>query len=181
MAYPDPRRPYVLHTDASGSELGAVPYQEQEKVLRLIANLNTSRTGKMQFLALKWAICGQFRGYLYYPSSFVVYTGNNHLTYVLSAAKHSPSLDSSDIHDVIKRKGPEYPVYEIKPKKDEGRKNRLVHRNLLVSCDYLPSDENKPARKDYLESYRSDHNPNLACHTVMKHLATMKTPKHDYL
>ena len=37
MAYPDPRRPYLLHTDASKSQLGAVLYQEQEKVLRLIA------------------------------------------------------------------------------------------------------------------------------------------------
>ena len=37
MAYPDPRRLYVLHTDASESGLGAVLYQEQDKVLRVIA------------------------------------------------------------------------------------------------------------------------------------------------
>ena len=36
MAYPDPRSPYVLHTDASESGLGAVLYQEQNGVLRVI-------------------------------------------------------------------------------------------------------------------------------------------------
>ncbi len=38
-------------------------------------------------MALKWAICEQFRDYLYYSPSFVVYTDNNPLTYVLSSAK----------------------------------------------------------------------------------------------
>ena len=37
MAYPDSRRPHELHTDASESRLGAVLYQEQNKVLRVIA------------------------------------------------------------------------------------------------------------------------------------------------
>jgi hypothetical protein len=36
---------------------------------------------------LKWAICEQFIDYLYYSPSFVVYTDNNPLTYVLSTAK----------------------------------------------------------------------------------------------
>ena len=47
MAYPDPRSPYVLHTDASEGGLGAVLYQEQNGVFasyRLwITNFNTSR------------------------------------------------------------------------------------------------------------------------------------------
>ncbi len=38
-------------------------------------------------MALKWAICEQFRDYLYYSPSFVVYTDNNPLTYALSSAK----------------------------------------------------------------------------------------------
>ena len=42
---------------------------------------------KLEFLALKWAICEQFRDYLYYAPSFTVYTDNNPLTYVLSTAK----------------------------------------------------------------------------------------------
>ena len=44
-------------------------------------------SGKLEFLALKWAICEQFRDYLYYAPSFTVYTDNNPLTYVLSTAK----------------------------------------------------------------------------------------------
>ena len=38
---------------------------------------------------MKWAICEQFRDYLYYAPSFTVYTDNNPLTYVLSTAKLS--------------------------------------------------------------------------------------------
>ena len=44
-------------------------------------------SGKLEFLAMKWAICEHFRDYLYYAPSFVVFTGNNPLTYVLSTAK----------------------------------------------------------------------------------------------
>ena len=44
-------------------------------------------SGKLEFLALKWAITEHFRDYLYYAPSFVVYTDNNPLTYVTSSAK----------------------------------------------------------------------------------------------
>lgn len=44
-------------------------------------------SGKIQFLALKWAICGRFRDYLFYTPHFVVYTDNNPLTYILTTAK----------------------------------------------------------------------------------------------
>jgi hypothetical protein len=43
-------------------------------------------SGKLEFLAMKWAICEQFRDYLYYAPSFVMFT-DNPLTYVLSTAK----------------------------------------------------------------------------------------------
>ena len=97
MAYPEPNNSFVLHTDASESGLGAVLYQQQNDVLRVIAygsrTLTTAEknyhlhSGKLEFLALKWAICEQFRDYLYYAPSFVVFTDNNPLTYVLSTAK----------------------------------------------------------------------------------------------
>ena len=87
----------MWHTDASESGLGAVLYQQQNDVLRVIAygsrTLTTAEknyhlhSGKLEFLALKWAICEQFRDYLYYAPSFVVFTDNNPLTYVLSTAK----------------------------------------------------------------------------------------------
>jgi hypothetical protein len=84
MAYPEPNSPYVLHTDASESGLGAVLYQEQNRKLRVIAYGSRTLTaaennyhihsGKLEFLAMKWAICEQF-------------PDNNPLTYVLSTAK----------------------------------------------------------------------------------------------
>ena len=44
-------------------------------------------SGKLEFLALKWAVCDHFRDYLYYASEFAVYTDNNPLKYILSSAK----------------------------------------------------------------------------------------------
>lgn len=44
-------------------------------------------SGKLEFLAMKWAICERFRDYLYHAPSFVVYIDNNPLTYVLTTAK----------------------------------------------------------------------------------------------
>ena len=97
MAYPNFSDPLILNTDASEVGLGAVLYQRQNGSLRVIAygsrTLSPSEknyflhSGKLEFLALKWAICDQFRDYLYYAPSFTVYTDNNPLTYVLSSAK----------------------------------------------------------------------------------------------
>lgn len=44
-------------------------------------------SGKLEFLAMKWAICERFRDYVYHAPSFIVYTDNNPLTYVMSTAK----------------------------------------------------------------------------------------------
>ncbi len=97
MAYPDFNSSFILHTDASESGLGAVLYQKQNDELRVIAYASRALTsaeknyklhsGKLEFLALKWAICDHFRDYLYYSKKFVVYTDNNPLTYVFSSAK----------------------------------------------------------------------------------------------
>ena len=97
MAYPDFQKPFVLHTDTSKDGLGFVLYQYQDKTLHVVAYGSRSLTpaeknyhlhsGKLEFLVLKWAICDQFRDYLYYACSFKVYTDNNPLSYVLSSAK----------------------------------------------------------------------------------------------
>lgn len=107
MAFPDFETPFVLHTDASNDGLGAVLYQKQEGKLRVIAYASRTLTpaekryhlhsGKLEFLALKWAICDRFRDYLYYSPPFTVFTDNNPLTYVLSSAKlnatgHHPTM-----------------------------------------------------------------------------------------
>ena len=43
-------------------------------------------SSKLEFLALKWAVCDHFRDHLYHAPHFMVYTNNNPLKYVLSTA-----------------------------------------------------------------------------------------------
>lgn len=97
LAYPDFSLPFQLHTDASEHGLGAVLYQHQDCKLRVIGYGSRMLTlaernyhlhsGKLEFLALKWAVYEKFRDYLYYAPSFTIYTDNNLLTYVMSSAK----------------------------------------------------------------------------------------------
>ena len=95
LAYPDYKLPFVLHTDSSSEGLGAVLYQKQNGKLRVIAYASRSVSKseshypahKLEFLALKWAVCEKFHEYLYGSNMFEVYTDNNPLTYVLSSAK----------------------------------------------------------------------------------------------
>ena len=97
LAYPDYDAPFIVHTDASQDGLGAVLYQKQNGSTRVIAYASRTLTpsernyhmhsGKLEFLALKWAVTEQSRDYLYYTPEFVVYTDNNPLTYVLTSDK----------------------------------------------------------------------------------------------
>lgn len=97
LAYPDFTRPFILHTDASQRGLGAVLYQNQQDKMRVIGYGSRTLTpaeqnyhlhsGKLEFLALKWAVCDKFKDYLYYAPHFTIFTDNNPLTYVLSTAK----------------------------------------------------------------------------------------------
>ena len=97
MAYPDYQLPLFIHCDASNQGLGAVLYQTQEEVDRVICYGSRTlseaeknyhfHSGKLEFLALKWAITDRFADYLSYAPHFMVYTDNNPLTYVLSTAK----------------------------------------------------------------------------------------------
>ena len=71
MAYPDPSLPYILHVDACQKGLGTVLYQRQKGKLRVIAYGSRTLTrsernyhmhsGKLEFLAMKWAIVDHFR------------------------------------------------------------------------------------------------------------------------
>ena len=98
MAFPDFNRSFVDHCDASQDGLGAILYQEQSSgKLAVIAYGSRTLTpaeknyylhsGKLEFLALKWAITERFRDYLYYAPSFKVFTNNNPLTYVMTTAR----------------------------------------------------------------------------------------------
>ena len=71
MAYSDPSKPYIVHTDANELGLGAVLYQHQENKLRVTAYASRTlspseknyhmHSGKHEFLALKWVIVEQSR------------------------------------------------------------------------------------------------------------------------
>jgi len=71
MAFPDFIKLFVLHTDASPEGLGAVLYQEHNGKLRVLAYASRTLTpseknyhmhaGKLEFLALKWAVTEKFR------------------------------------------------------------------------------------------------------------------------
>ncbi len=94
LAFANPKLPYVIHTDASSTGLGAALYQEQEGSMRVIAYASRGLTPsesrypahKLEFLALKWSIVEKFHDYLY-GNTFTVVTDNNPLTYVLTSAK----------------------------------------------------------------------------------------------
>ena len=83
--------PFKQHTDASSNGLGAVLYQHQDGLGRVIAYDSRSLkpaernylTHKLEFLALKWAITDKLHDYLYGPK-FDVFMDNNPLTYILS-------------------------------------------------------------------------------------------------
>lgn len=90
----NPQKPYLLHTNASSVGLGAVLYQEQEGLKRVIAyasrGLSRSESRypahKLEFLALKWAVTEKFNDYLY-ETDFTIMTDSNPLTYLLTSAK----------------------------------------------------------------------------------------------
>ena len=96
LGFPDFNKSFIMHTDASNQVLGAVLYQEQGGKLCFIAYASRTLTkaeknyhlhsGKLEFLALKWAVTEHFRDYLI-GSSCTIYTDNNPLTYVLSTDK----------------------------------------------------------------------------------------------
>ena len=103
LAYPDFSKPFLVHTDASQEGLGAALYQVQEGKTRIISLASRTLTpaernyfmhsGKLEFLALKWAVTDKFHDYLINGQEFEVVTDNNPLTYVLTSAKlHSTGL-----------------------------------------------------------------------------------------
>lgn len=94
LGFANPKLPYILHTDASTTGLGAALYQEQGGQMRAIAfasrGLSHSESRypahKLEFLALKWSVTEKFRDYLY-GNEFTVVTDSNPLTYILTTAR----------------------------------------------------------------------------------------------
>ena len=98
MAYPDFTKEFSLHVDASQEGLGAVLYQQQKDGRQAVVAYGSRsltsaeknyhiHSGKLEFLALKWAVTERFRDFLYHAPHFTVYSDNNPLTYVLTTAR----------------------------------------------------------------------------------------------
>ena len=74
LAYTNFTKPFKLHTDTSGSGLGAILYQiHNDGTDAIISCASQSLTKakmhypahKLEFLALKWAVVEKFHEYLY--------------------------------------------------------------------------------------------------------------------
>ena len=102
LAYPDYSVPFILHTDASSAGLGCGLFQEQDGTIRVIVYESRTLVGseekyhssKIEFLALKRAICDHFRDYLLYAPEFHVCTDYNPLTYIETSSK----VNATDQH-----------------------------------------------------------------------------------
>ena len=95
LAFPNFNLPFKLSCDASRNGLGGWLEQVQPNgKYRPIAFASRKTSNaerqypvhKIEFLALKWCVTEKFKDYLY-GKSFVIYTDNNPLTYVLKSAK----------------------------------------------------------------------------------------------
>lgn len=96
LAHPNFDEPFLLSVDASSNGLGAVLSQVQEggSTARPIAfaskSLNYAQSRypahRLEFFAMKWAICEKFHHWLR-GQRFTVWTDNNPLTYILTKAK----------------------------------------------------------------------------------------------
>lgn len=101
LSHPDFDRPFILSTDASLDGLGAVLSQVPagEERARPVAFASKSLTRsqanypahRLEFLALKWAVCEKFSHWLK-GHKFTVWSDNNPLTYILT----KPKLDACE-------------------------------------------------------------------------------------
>ena len=139
MAYPDFK-----------TGLGPVLYQEQGEKLRVVGygsrtltpteRNNHLHSGKLELLAVKWAFTDKFWDYLFYEPSFVVYTDNNPLTYVMSSAK----LNATSLRWVA-----ELADYIFTIKYRAGDTN--IDADYLSRITWTPKWE--PVRKNYLRTF----------------------------
>lgn len=110
LAHPDFSHPFMLSVDASLDGIGAVLSQmkEGETKARPIAfaskSLSQSQRNypahRLEFLALKWAICDKFSHWLK-GQVFTVWTDNNPLTHIMT----KPKLDCCEQRWVAKLAG----------------------------------------------------------------------------
>ena len=101
LAHPDFNQPFILSTDASldgiGAVLSQVPVGEDKACPVAFASKSLSRSQmryhahRLEFLALKWAVCDKFSHWLK-GHKFTVWTDNKPLTYIMT----KPKLDACE-------------------------------------------------------------------------------------
>ena len=97
MSFPDFEKPFIVYCDASETRVGAVICHNQDEILKIISYASSTLApaetnynlhhGKLELLALKWAITDRFHDYLLYGSPFDVYTDNYPITNVLTSVE----------------------------------------------------------------------------------------------
>ena len=139
LAYPDPSKEYLLETDASKLQLGAVLSQKQldgryhpiafgSRALHGV-EVNYHST-KLEFLAMKWSI-KHFQTYLL-GHHFKVHTDNNPITYFLM----SPNMDATKqrwINKLVK--------YDFSLKYQKGKNNTVPDALSQIREEHLPDAE----------------------------------------
>lgn len=156
MAYPLFDKPFDLHVDASGEGLGAILYQRDDQgIPRVVAYASRTlspaeknyhmHSGKLEFLAMKWAIADRFRDYLYYAPHFTVYSDNNPLCYVLT----TPRLDATRLRWIS-----ELADFNFSVKYKPGPRNRDADGLSRMSLDFttLQSECTMESTKDEVEA-----------------------------
>uniref|UniRef100_A0A3B3HM86 Gypsy retrotransposon integrase-like protein 1 n=1 Tax=Oryzias latipes TaxID=8090 RepID=A0A3B3HM86_ORYLA len=154
LGFANPKKSYILHTDASTIGLGAALYQEQDGKLRVIAyasrGLSASESRypahKLEFLALKWSVTEKFHDYLY-GSSFTVITDNNPLTYILTSAK----LDAAS-----HRRLAALSTYDFKLQYRVGHRNQDA-ASLSRRPHHQPTDAHGLKEWDLVNQFTRDH------------------------
>lgn len=171
LAFADPQKPYILHTDASTTGLGAVLYQEQDNQLRVIGyasrGLSQSESRypahKLEFLALKWSVTEKFSDYLY-GNNFTVVTDSNPLTYILTSAK----LDATSYRWLAALSTFSFKL-SYRPGKLNGDADGLSRREQEKRADDPRSQKEKERIQQFTQDHLTDpENPDEVDHSVVK-------------
>ena len=129
--------------------------------------------GKLEFLALKWAITDQFRDYLYYSPKFTVFTDNNPLTYILTSAK----LNATGLRWVNKLADFHFDVrYRlVKANADADTLSRMLisFEEFMSGCSGMVSQDVLNAVTSSINGSNSTKLP--GCHLSRRHLLCWKT------
>ena len=162
MSFPDFEKPFILHCDASELGLGAVLCQKQDDKLKVISYASRTLTpaekkyhlhsGKLEFLALKWAATDKFKDYLLHGPAFEVYPDNNPLTYVLSTAK----LNATGLRWVA-----ELANFKFRIHYRSGAKNKdadYLSRHLIAEIEQLESENHSIIDSDNIRLVSSSIN-----------------------